>query len=199
MKIISAEFVKSAAKASQYAPDNLPEVAFVGRSNSGKSSLINTLTGHSRLAKTSNSPGRTQLIQFFTVNRELSFADLPGYGYAKVPAAMKESWRPMIETYLRERTNLRLVIIIADIRRDITDEERLLIDWLTLYGRSVILVLSKIDKLSRNEQFIRLKHVRGSLNSLPLEDIFPYSAKTGEGKDKIWLRIGNNIQDQKPL
>lgn len=198
MKITSAVFVKSAAKASQYAPDVLPEVAFVGRSNSGKSSLINALTGQSRLAKTSNSPGRTQLIQFFTINRNLSFADLPGYGYAKVPISMKESWRPMIETYLRDRTNLRLVVLIADIRRDITDEERLLIDWLTLYGRPVILVLSKIDKLSKNQQFVRLKHVRGSLNALPLEDIFPYSAKTGEGKDKIWLRIEREYSGSAP-
>mgnify|MGYP000978812107 CR=1 FL=1 len=130
MKITSAEFVKSAATVAQYAPDTLPEVAFVGRSNSGKSTLINTLTGYRRLAKASTSPGRTQLIQFFVINRQISFADLPGYGYARVPAAMKASWRPMIETYLRERTNLRLVVIVADIRRDITDDERLLIDWL---------------------------------------------------------------------
>jgi GTP-binding protein len=189
MKIVSAEFIKSAAAAGQYAPDVLPEVAFVGRSNSGKSTLINTLTGRRRLAKASTSPGRTQLIQFFLINQAISFADLPGYGYAKVPAAMKASWRPMIETYLQERTNLRLVILIADIRRDISDDERQLIDWLTVYGRPVILVLSKIDKLSKNQQYSRLKHIQESLNCLPTEAIMPYSGQTGEGKDKIWLGI----------
>lgn len=189
MKVISAEFVKSAEKTSHYAPDTLPEVAFAGRSNSGKSTLINTLTGYRRLAKASTSPGRTQMIQFFVINKICSFADLPGYGYAKVPAVVKASWRPMVETYFRDRMNLRLVILVADIRRDISDDERLLIDWLTLYERPVILVLSKIDKLSRNQQFVRLKHIRESLNVLPMEAILPYSAHTGEGKDKIWLHV----------
>ncbi|MBN1548135.1 MAG: YihA family ribosome biogenesis GTP-binding protein [Syntrophaceae bacterium] len=196
MKITSAEFVKSAATLTQYAPDSLPEVAFVGRSNSGKSTLINTLTGYRRLAKASTSPGRTQLIQFFVINREISFADLPGYGYAKVPAAVKASWRPMIEIYLRERTNLRLVVLVADIRRDITDDERLLIDWLTLYDRPVILVLSKIDKLSRNQQFSRLRHIRESLSALPAEAILAYSALTGEGREKIWHRIQHVLESK---
>lgn len=189
MKVTSAEFIKSAEKAAHYAPDTLPEVAFAGRSNSGKSTLINTLTGYRRLAKASTSPGRTQLIQFFVINKTFSFADLPGYGYAKVPAAIKASWRPMVETYFRDRANLRLVVLVADIRREISDDERLLIDWLTLYERPVILALSKIDKLSRNQQFLRLKHIRESLNALPTEMIFPYSAHTGEGREKIWLCV----------
>ena len=189
MKVISAEFVKSAGSKAQYAPDGLPEVAFAGRSNSGKSSLINTLTGRKRLAKSSTSPGRTQLIQFFIINREISFADLPGYGYAKVPVSVKASWRPMIETYFKERKNLRLVVLVADIRRDIQEEEKLLIDWLTLYEHPVLLVPSKIDKLSGNQRHARLQHIRESLNSLPVENILPYSAKTGEGTDQIWLRL----------
>jgi len=196
MRVTSAEFVKSAAKAAHYAPDTLPEVAFAGRSNSGKSTLINTLTGHHRLAKASTSPGRTQLIQFFLINKTFSFADLPGYGYAKVPASVKASWRPMIETYFRERGNLRLVVLVADIRRDISDDERLLIDWLTLYDRPVMLVLSKIDKLSRNQQFLRLKQIRASLNALPTEAIFPYSGHTGEGKEKIWFHIEHVLESK---
>jgi len=189
MKVISAEFVKSAGSKAQYAPDGLPEVAFAGRSNSGKSSLINTLTGRKRLAKSSTSPGRTQLIQFFIINREMSFADLPGYGYAKVPVSVKASWRPMIETYFKERKNLRLVVLVADIRRDIQEEEKLLIDWLTLYEHPVLLVPSKIDKLSGNQRHARLQHIRESLNSLPVENILPCSAKTGEGTDQIWHRL----------
>jgi len=194
MKITSAEFVKSAGNKAQYAPDGLPEVAFAGRSNSGKSSLINALSGRKRLAKSSTSPGRTQLIQFFILNREISFADLPGYGYAKVPTAVKASWRPMIETYLKERENLHLVVLVADIRRDIQEEERLLIDWLTLYEHPVLLALSKIDKLSGNQRYVRLQSLRGSFNSLPAENILPYSAQTGEGIDQIWFRLMNYLR-----
>jgi GTP-binding protein len=189
MKIISAEFVKSAGSAAQYAPDELPEVAFAGRSNSGKSSLINALAGRKRLAKSSTSPGRTQLIQFFTLNGEISFADLPGYGYAKVPVSVKASWRPMVETYLKKRKNLRLVVLVTDIRRDIQEEERLLIDWLTLYGHPVLLVPSKIDKLSGNQRHARLQSIRGALHSLPDVNILPCSAKTGEGTDQVWSRL----------
>jgi len=189
MKVISAEYVKSAGNKAHYAPDGLSEVAFAGRSNSGKSSLINALAGRKRLAKSSTSPGRTQLIQFFILNGEISFADLPGYGYAKVPTSVKASWRPMIETYLKERKNLRLVVLVADIRRDIQEEEKLLIDWLSLYEHPVLLVLSKIDKLSGNQRHVRLQHIRKSLNSLADENILPCSAKTGEGTDQIWLRL----------
>ena len=189
MKVVSAEFIKSAAIPSHFTPEDLPEVAFVGRSNSGKSTLINTLTGQKKLAKASNSPGRTQLIQFFLINGALSFADLPGYGYAKVPESVRSSWRPMIETYLRVRTNLRLVVLVADIRRDITADELLLIDWLAQYDRPVFMALSKADKLSANEQAARLKQVRKSLSLFPAERIFPYSAKTGKGKEQIWKSL----------
>ncbi len=189
MKVVSAEFVKSAGKLQHYAPDDLPEVAFAGRSNSGKSSLINSLTGYGCLAKSSTSPGRTQLIQFFNINGRVSFADLPGYGYAKVPESVKRSWRPMIETYFRLRTNLRLVILVADIRREITDDERLLIDWLNLYERPVVLVLSKIDKLSNNQKAVRLKRIRESLRTFPPENIHPYSAKSGAGREHLWRGI----------
>ncbi len=110
MKIISAEFIKSAVKPDQYPKTGLPEIAFAGRSNVGKSSLINTLLGRKKLAQTSATPGKTRLINFFTVNGKLSFVDLPGYGFAKVSRAEQEKWGPMIETYLRERVNLRLVV-----------------------------------------------------------------------------------------
>ena len=199
MIIHSASFVKSSTSLKQCPESGEPEFGFIGRSNVGKSSLINMLTGWTKLAKISGEPGKTRTINHFLINGKWFLVDLPGYGYAKVPVSMKESWRPMIEIYLRERSNLRLVIIIADIRRDITDDERLLIDWLTLYGRPVILVLSKIDKLSKNQQFVRLKHVRAALNSLPLEDIIPYSAKTGEGKEKIWLRIEREHLGSEPV
>ena len=118
MKITSAKFVKSAVWPPQYPPAILPEIAFVGRSNVGKSSLINTLVGRKNLAKTSNTPGRTQLINFFTINEKISFVDLPGYGFAKVSQSVKKDWGDMIEAYLRERQSLCLVVLILDIRRD---------------------------------------------------------------------------------
>ena len=193
MKIVSAGFIKSAAQPSHFPPEDIPEAAFIGRSNSGKSTLINMLTGQKRLAKASNSPGRTQLIQFFLINSVMSFADLPGYGYAKVPESVRSSWRPMIETYLRVRENLRLVILVADIRRDITDDELLLIDWLAQYERAVFVVLSKTDKLSANEQAARLRRIRKALPFFPPERILPYSAKTGKGREQIWQAIAEFV------
>lgn len=118
MKILSAEFIKSATAPPHYPEGVFPEVAFVGRSNVGKSSLINVLVGQKNLAKTSNTPGRTQLINFFLINHHYVFVDLPGYGFARVPEAVRRNWGPMVETYLKERPNLRLVILIMDIRRD---------------------------------------------------------------------------------
>ena len=194
MKVVSAEFIKSAVSPSHFTPEDIPEAAFIGRSNSGKSTLINLLTGQKKLAKTSNSPGRTQLIQFFLINGGVSFADLPGYGYAKVPESIRSSWRPMIETYLRVRGNLRLVILVADIRRDITDDELLLIDWLTQYERAVLVVLSKADKLSANEQSVRLMRIRKSLSFFPPEHILVYSAKTGKGREEIWQFLAEFVK-----
>jgi len=194
MKVVSAEFIKSAARPAHFTPEDIPEVAFVGRSNSGKSTLINTLTGQKKLAKASNSPGRTQLIQFFMINGVISFADLPGYGYAKVPESIRSSWRPMIETYLQVRENLRLVILVADIRRDITADELLLIDWLAQYERAVLVALSKTDKLSANEQAARLRQIRKSLPFLPPERIIAYSAKTGKGREQIWQSVAEFVR-----
>ena len=130
MIIKSAEFVTSAVKPSQYPPELLPEMAFSGRSNVGKSSLINKLVNRRHLVKTSRTPGRTQLINFFDINEAFTFVDLPGYGYAKVPAAVQKKWGPMIETYLSGRKTLRGVVSLMDIRRQPGVEERNLADWL---------------------------------------------------------------------
>ena len=152
MIVKSSEFVTSAVKPSQYPEALHPEAAFAGRSNVGKSSLINTLVNRKRLVKTSSTPGRTQLINFFLVNDGLSLVDLPGYGYAKVPASVKRKWGPMIETYLKGRESLKAVILILDIRRTPGIEEQNFIDWLELYHRMPILVLTKADKLSKSAQ-----------------------------------------------
>jgi len=150
MKIKTAEFVTSATEPSQYPPALLPEIAFAGRSNVGKSSLINTLVNRKRLVKTSSTPGRTQLINFFDINQQMGFVDLPGFGYARVPRAVKKKWGPMIETYLSGRETLKGVVVIMDIRRIPGQEELNLLGWLDHYSITGISVLTKTDKLSKN-------------------------------------------------
>jgi GTP-binding protein len=190
MKILSAEFVKSATDPSHYPECVLSEVAFAGRSNVGKSSLLNKLVQRRNLAKTSNTPGRTQLINFFTVNNRYSFVDLPGYGFARVPESVKKNWGPMVETYLKERRNLRLVILILDIRRDPAEEDIDLLHWLDFYHLPVVVVLTKIDKHSTNQIKIRERAVRRCLNlSSEVVALILFSAKTGEGKDVLWSII----------
>lgn len=189
MKVLSAEFVLSAKEPVHYPPALLPEIAFAGRSNVGKSSLINTLLKRKGLARTSNTPGRTQEINFFTVNNLLAFIDLPGYGYAKVPEAIRKHWRPMIETYLSERETLRLVVLILDIRRDPAEEDRQLIGWLQFYRLPFLIVLTKIDKVSRNELGQRQRRIGEALDLSPATPLISFSAKTGAGRDLLWRQI----------
>jgi GTP-binding protein len=192
MKVLSAEFVLSAKQPAHYPPAVLPEIAFAGRSNVGKSSLINTLVKRKGLARTSNTPGRTQEINFFIVNNRFGFIDLPGYGYAKVPEKIRNNWGPMIEAYLSQRETLRLVVLILDIRRDPSPEDRQLIGWLQYYRLPVLIVLTKIDKLSRNELAVRKRVIGEDLEGLAsITQPVSFSAKTGEGKDLLWREISN--------
>ena len=193
MKVLSAEFVLSAKEPAHYPPAVLPEIAFAGRSNVGKSSLINTLVKRKGLARTSNTPGRTQEINFFTVNNRFAFIDLPGYGYAKVPEAIRKHWGPMIETYLRERQTLRLVVLILDIRRDPSDEDHQLIGWLQFYRLRFLIVLTKIDKVSRNQLAERKRRIGEDLGLASITQPVSFSAKTGEGKDILWREIRRAI------
>ncbi len=193
MKIISAEFVASASEPSHYPRESLPEVAFVGESNVGKSSLINKLVQRKSLARTSRTPGRTQQIIFFNINNEISFVDLPGYGFAKVPQSVQKKWGPMVETYLKERKALQLVIFILDIRRDLSAEDVDLSKWLHFYRISHVFVLTKIDKLSRSQARVRKNAIVERLGIQPLTDPVLFSAKTGEGKEKIWNVIKNIV------
>ena len=189
MKVLSAEFVLSAREPAHYPPAALPEIAFAGRSNVGKSSLINTLVKRKGLARTSNTPGRTREINFFTVNSRFALIDLPGYGYAKVPEAIRKHWGPMIETYLSERQTLRLVVLILDIRRDPSEEDRQLIGWLQFYRLRFLIVLTKTDKVSRNQLVQRQRRIGEDLGLSPAMPLISFSAKTGEGKDRLWREI----------
>ena len=188
MKIISAEFVTSAVKPAQYPAPEFPEIAFAGRSNVGKSSLINTLVNRKRLVKTSTTPGRTQLINFFIINAHLMMVDLPGYGYAKVPAAVKKQWGPMIETYLSGRPSLKAVVLLMDLRRTPGIEELAFMDWLQQYGVASVPVLTKADKLSKTEQIKQRKRIAEALERT-VESLILFSAKTGLGRETIWRQL----------
>ena len=188
MIIKSAEFVTSAVKTAQYPSEALPEIAFAGRSNVGKSSLINTLVNRKHLVKTSSTPGRTQLINFFDINKNLTFVDLPGYGYARVPAAVRKKWGPMIETYLSTRQTLKGVVIIMDIRRLPREEEQNLILWLAHYSIASILVLTKTDKLSKTKLIKQQAAIVQAL-AVAKEDVILFSAKTRRGRDAVWDAI----------
>jgi len=188
MKIFSAEFIKSATKPSEYPQGNFPEVAIAGKSNVGKSSLINTLVNRKNLAKTSSSPGRTQMINFFRVNDKISLVDLPGYGYAKVPLQVRKTWKPMVESYLQTRKEVRLLILILDARRGASPDDLTLLDWLNYHQIPSLIVLTKADKLSQIER-ARQKKDLGEIPLLSKKPISFFSALTGEGKEELWKRI----------
>jgi GTP-binding protein len=194
MIIKSAEFVTSATKPSQYPPEGLPEIAFAGRSNVGKSSLINVLVNRKRLVKTSSTPGRTQLVNFFDISDYITFVDLPGYGYAKVPASVRKKWGPMIETYLSGRNTLKGVVVILDIRRTPREEEHNLIAWLEHYTIASILVLTKADKLSKTKLTKQHAAVARSLE-LDASDLILFSAKSRKGREDVWQAIERLLLD----
>ena len=188
--IKSAEFITSAVNPKGYPPPGPPEVAFAGRSNVGKSSLINCLVQRKKLVKVSQRPGRTQQINFFDLNQaEMFLVDLPGYGFAKVPLALKASWRRMVEDYLSSRPTLAGVVLILDIRRTPKDEDLMLLDYLRAHGLPTILAVTKADKLSNNQRNARLAKLKPAL--APYDPKFvPVSAVTRLGRDRIWDRIG---------
>ena len=188
MIIKSAEFVKSAVKPEQYPAAVLPEIAFTGRSNVGKSSLINTLLNRKRLVKTSATPGRTQLINFFLINKTFSFVDLPGFGYAKVPDSVRRKWGPMIETYLSTRKTLKGVVLIMDVRRILGIRELNFIEWLYYYNIPSMLILTKADKLSKTKQLKQQVTIAKAL-SVHKDDLILFSAKSRLGKDAVWDAI----------
>ncbi len=190
MKIVSAEFVKSATAPEHYPRDNRPEIAFMGRSNVGKSSLINSLLGVRGLARTSSTPGRTQLINFFLINQSFYFVDLPGYGYARVPTEIRQSWGPMIENYLASRKNLVLSIAITDSRHHPSKLDLVMKEWLETQQQPFIVVATKADKLSNNQLREAIKRAEGVMGK---GKVIPYSAVTRRGAEQIWRAITTRI------
>jgi len=188
MKVTSAEFITSAVKRSGFPEELLPEVAFAGKSNVGKSSLINTLVNRKNLVRTSSSPGRTQMLNFFRINNQVNFVDFPGYGFAKVPLKVRAQWKPMVESYLKHRTTLQLVIILLDIRRVPSSDDSSLIRWLESFNIPFLIVLTKTDKLSQNKYSAQQKIIQDFL-LLKREEVICFSAVTKKGRQEILKRI----------
>jgi len=178
--------MKSTTRPDDFPRDQRPEIAFCGRSNVGKSSLLNALTNVGGLARTSSSPGRTQTINFFVINESMYFVDLPGYGYAKVSKTVRESWGPMIEDYLRNRQQLNLAVMIVDSRMAPTDSDVMIKQWLDRCRIPTTVVLTKTDKISNNQLHQAL---RQGTQTLDTKEIIAFSAVTGAGKDAILARI----------
>jgi GTP-binding protein len=192
MKITSTEFIKSAFAEEHWPVNVMPEIAFLGRSNVGKSSLMNSLLGVKGLARTSSTPGRTQALNFFLINNRFRFVDLPGYGYARVPRNVRADWGEMATNYLAKRLGLVLSIQIVDSRHEPTTQDLQLKDWLQHHAKPRVVVATKSDKLSNNELRKSMERVRRVMGT---EKIIAYSATTGRGREELWRTIEAAISD----
>lgn len=186
--IKSADFIKSATRPAHFPEGDLPEIAFAGRSNVGKSSLINVLVNRRGLVRTSSTPGRTQLLNFFDINHEFVLVDLPGYGFAQVPLSVKKEWGPMVRNYLSGRRRLKAVVLLFDIRRVPREEDIQLLDWLEEFTIPTIPVLTKVDKFGRGQRDRQVGPILEA-TGLPRDAFTLFSATTREGRDEVWQRI----------
>lgn len=185
MIIKQSEFIISAVKKSQYPVDGRVEIAFVGRSNVGKSSLINSLTNRKKLAKVSQTPGKTRLINFFLINNDFHLVDLPGYGYAKVSKKEQESWGKIIETYLNGREELKRVVLLVDSRHKPTADDVTMFNWIKHYGYEAIIVATKSDKLSNNDIPKSRKLIKETLKLTEEDKLYFFSSLNKKGKDEL--------------
>ncbi len=197
MTKVSARFVVSAAQPSEFPPPSLPEIAVVGRSNVGKSSLINTLVGQPGLARTSRTPGRTRLVNWFAIEDRFLLVDLPGYGYAQVSQATRESWRPLIEGYLAERKSLAGVLLLIDIRRGVQDEELDFVPWLAQRDMPVVVALTKADKLPKSKRMLEAARAKQALGLR--RDPLAVSVMSKDGIDLLWRAVVGLMQKPKAV
>lgn len=196
MKIISAEYLISAVGPKQYPEDGFAEIAFIGRSNVGKSSLINALLNRKALARTSAKPGKTQCINFFNINKEFFFVDLPGYGYAKVSKESRATWGKMIEAYLKERDKLELIVLLVDLRHSPSQDDVYMYNWIKHFERPVVVVATKADKISRGQRAKHVKEVKEKLQLHPGDKIITFSSETKDGKEELWQYLQEYISPE---
>ncbi|MCH8872134.1 YihA family ribosome biogenesis GTP-binding protein [candidate division KSB1 bacterium] len=189
MKITSVEFIKSVENFDHIPKDNLKEVAFAGRSNVGKSSLINCLLNRKKIARTSSTPGKTRQLNYFKINQKIYFVDLPGYGFAKAPKTERVQWRRLIENFLTQSPNLKGVVSIIDSRIGPTKLDLQLLEWLKNLNIPIILVATKSDKLSKSALLNQVRKYLNQLNDFKLKQIIPFSAINGAGKKEVWREI----------
>jgi GTP-binding protein len=198
MHIHDAAFVRACSRPADFPAPGWPEIAFVGRSNVGKSSLINLLLGRRGLARVSATPGKTQTINFIAINRAYYFVDLPGYGYAKVPGAVQQRWRSLIDAYFRDRSTLRSVVLILDPRRPPTDLDRTMNDWLDAYDIPAIVAATKADHVPRGRRRAAHDQIAAALALTPDRAPVFLSARTGEGRGELWARIDDALMARPP-
>lgn len=195
MKVNNATLVISAVSQHQYPADTLPEIALAGRSNVGKSSFINKLIQRKSLARTSSKPGKTQTLNFYNINGTFYFVDVPGYGYAKISKAERKKWGSMMEEYFETRDSLNAVLLVTDSRHAPTQDDIQMYNYLKYYKLPVIIIATKIDKVSRSKREKYLKRTKQTLHVEKNDVVIPFSAETGEGKEKVWTIIKNYINE----
>ena len=195
MVIKSAELETVCGITSKLPENELPEIAFAGKSNVGKSSLINGLLNRKSLARTSSSPGKTQTINFYNINKELYFVDLPGYGYAKVSMEIRNKWGKMIERYLHTSKQLKTVFLLIDIRHAPGENDITMYDWIVANGYRPVIIATKLDKIKRSQKDKCIKIIKEKLNLTPDTKIIPFSAVSKQGKEDIWNLIQSTIAD----
>lgn len=196
MIIKDAAFVGSFVKMEQYPVPDMPEIAMAGRSNVGKSSLINTMLNRKKLAKTSSTPGKTRTINFYKINQTFYLVDLPGYGYAKVSKKERESWGGMIGTYLSRRSSLQEVVLLVDCRHDPSGEDKQMYEWIQQHGFGGVVIATKADKLSRSKLSQQLRRIRSQLGMPKEAVILPVSSLKKEGSEAVWEALADKL---KPL
>jgi GTP-binding protein len=189
MKVNSADIVISAVKPEQYPDEAFPEFALAGRSNVGKSSFINKMLNRKNLARTSSKPGKTQTLNFYLINEMLHFVDVPGYGYAKVSKKEREAWGKMIETYLKDREQLRAVVQIVDLRHPPSKDDVMMYNFLKHYEIPCIIVATKADKIPKSKWQKHLKVAKETLDLDPNDHLILFSSETGQGKDQAWALL----------
>ncbi|MCF6460482.1 ribosome biogenesis GTP-binding protein YihA/YsxC [Clostridium sp. Cult3] len=195
MKINKADLERIAVNKKQYPDSSLPEIAFAGRSNVGKSSFINSMVNRTNLARTSGKPGKTRTINFYNINDQFRFVDLPGYGYAQVSKSEKAKWGHIIEEYLSSRQNLLEVVLLVDIRHEPTELDLMMYNWIKTFGFTGLVIATKADKISKGKYQANMKIIRNKLGIKDINIILPYSSTKKINREEIWERLGKLLMD----